>query len=92
MLYVNTDVEFTDKHEAVEEDCSLEFTGSLTHKYIYILVNDSSNVLCSLLVCINFQRWAGDSFDTDGSDFMRIESDGPPKSPSPHVLAVKVGK
>lgn len=50
LLYENTDVEFTDKHEAVEEDCSLEFSGSLTHKYIYILVN-----VCSIFSSLVFK-------------------------------------
>ena len=90
MLHVNSSVEFTDMYEGVIEDCSLEFDGSLIHKYIYILVRIETkfyNLPDTLL-----QRWAGDSFDGEGSAFLRLVSDGPPKSPSPHILAVKVGK
>ena len=60
MLHVNSSVEFTDMYEGVIEDCSLEFDGSLIHKYIYILVRIETkfyNLPDTLL-----QRWAGDSF------------------------------
>ena len=38
------------------------------------------------------QRWAGEDFDGDGSVLFRMEDDGAPKSPSPHIFAAKVGK
>ena len=41
---------------------------------------------------IHLLRWFGDHFDETGSAVMRIQSDGSPKYPSPHILAVKVGK
>ena len=35
---------------------------------------------------------AADHFDEAGSAVMRISSDGGPKSSSPHIMAVRVGR
>ena len=39
MLHVNSGVEFMETFEGVVEDCTIEFDGNMTHKYINILVN-----------------------------------------------------
>ena len=58
------------------------------------LVNGNEDYFkCQLSVNFNMlQRMAGDHFDKDGSALVRIQSDGPPKTASPHILAVRIGK
>ena len=39
LLYVNTDVNFTEMFEKVKDDCTLEFDGSVIHKNVDLLVS-----------------------------------------------------
>ena len=44
---------------------------------------------------VDLQRWFGYNFYGmigAGSVLMKIESDGPPRTPSPYIIAAKVGK
>ena len=38
LLHVNSGVEVAEMFEKIMEDCTLEYGGSLIHKYIHILV------------------------------------------------------
>ena len=46
---------------------------------------------CKVHKYIQLLRMAGEHFDKEGAALMRIQSDGPPKNSSPHILAVRVG-
>ena len=88
---VNNNVEFLEQLESVMTDCNISFQGSLTHKYIHILVGNILHIKrCKFIF---FQRWATVEWDGEKSigAFLRLPSDGHPKTPCPHLLAVKVG-
>ena len=90
MTSMNDSVELCEKIEKIKEECSLEFGGCKVHKFIWLMV-----MMIILNVNVNFdmlQRMAGDHFDKDGSALVRIQSDGPPKTASPHILAVRIGQ
>ena len=39
LLYVNTDVDFLEMIEKVNDDCTLEFDGSVIHKNVHLMVS-----------------------------------------------------
>ena len=88
---MNDSLELSEKIENMNDDCALEFSGCKVHKYIQLLVLLIKFTKYFLKLSIIPQRMAGDHFDQDGSAVMRIQSDGAPKTSSPHVLAVRVG-
>ena len=74
----------------IEQKCHNEYDGALHFKWINIIVR---KVLSYIeLIFFLFKRKAGDSLDKDGSDFLRLHSDGPPTFEGPFIMAVNVEK
>ena len=71
---VNQSSQFCEEMEMIEVKCNCEFNGSEHYKWIQVL------------------RKAGDMLDKEGmgSEFMRLESDGPPSFEGPFIKAINV--
>ena len=71
---VNQSSQFCEEMEMIEVKCNSEFNGSEHYKWIQVL------------------RKAGDMLDKEGmgSEFMRLESDGPPSFEGPFIKAINV--
>ena len=75
--------------DTVAEVCQLDKNGSETLKFIHLLVGFYF-IFSMYIDVLSFQRFAGVHFDQgEGFEFMRLESDGPPKTSSPHILAIE---
>ena len=83
-------VTFRDQMDAIETTIQLEKSGSLTLKYIHLLV---SQISLKDYPSIKFQRFAGIHLDEGkGPQLVRLESDGAPDHSSPHILAIETNK
>ena len=88
----NEEGDIANKLEQIMTDCNIEYQGSQIHKHIHIIVSKChSNYFHSK--CF-LQRLATQDFDGKeaAGSFLRLQCDGPPKSPCPHLFAVRVGK
>ena len=84
-------VKFQDSMANIEEVCLLENSGSSTWKEIHLLVC-ISGPLTQEHFCL-LQRFACGHFDqSNGADLVRLDSDGSPKTGSPHIFAIEVTK
>ena len=84
-------VDFRDQMEAVKNACEVDHSGSTTLKNVHLMV--CTSWVLNLFQFVFFQRFASQHFDGgSGSELVRLESDGPPKDGSPHLLVIEVNR
>ena len=87
-----TTVQFKDDMEEIARICQVENDGCQTLKSIHLLVSKKSDWDIYLPKLI-FQRALVQHFDKgSGEELIRLDTDGAPKSGSPHIYAEKVNK
>ena len=75
----------------IEEVCEVENNGSSTLKDIHLLVCRNVPIYSEIFLLL--QRFACGHFDkSNGADLVRLDSDAPPTTGSPHIYAIEVTK